>query len=151
MISWSFVIAEEIRRFEDSVSGTTENSVRNTFRRALLETGSTVRHSIALWTMWLQFESSPAHHKTASAQAITGRPKQASLQRAKQVFMDGLRYLPWSKAWVLLGMRLFADKEGMSVPELSQVYDLLLERELRIRVNTDEVEAAIAELRGAQA
>lgn len=64
--------------------------------------------------------------------------------------MDGLRYLPWSKAWLLMGLRIFADEREMNFPELRQVYDLLLERELRIRMNADAVEAAIAELEGAR-
>lgn len=49
-----------------------------------------------------------------------------------------------------MGLRIFADEREMNFPELRQVYDLLLERELRIRMNADAVEAAIAELEGAR-
>ncbi|KAK1075492.1 hypothetical protein LTR74_000454 [Friedmanniomyces endolithicus] len=143
VISWSFAIAQELRRCASSeISGTTTNSVRSIFSRALLAPDSKVKHSVFLWSRWLAFELQA--HDTVIP--LSEAQKRQTLGRAKQVFLDGLRYLPWCKAWVIMGLRAFARGDGMTGSELRQVYDVLGERELRVRMSVEEMEEAIAGL-----
>ncbi|KAK5129472.1 hypothetical protein LTR08_003232 [Meristemomyces frigidus] len=144
IISWSYAIVEELRRCSAEASGTTEHSVRSIFARALLEPGSTVTHSLALWTMWLRFEHPQRYDLIQPPKVLTEVQREQALQRAKQVFLDGLRHLPWSKAWVIMGMQAFARDGGMHPKELRQLYDVLAERELRVRVELDEKGDALA-------
>jgi hypothetical protein len=118
----------------------TVHSVRSLFSRALLAPESRVKHSILLWSKWLDFESSRTAKKTPAGSS-------SALDQVKQVLLDGLRSLPWSKAWVIRGLRLFSQENGMGTRELRQVYNVLTERELRIRMDAEEMEAAIAALR----
>ncbi|KAK5128782.1 hypothetical protein LTR85_000115 [Meristemomyces frigidus] len=146
IVSWSFALAEELRRCTAEVSGSTENSVRSTFARALLQPDSEVKHSLALWTMWFCFEHPSRYDHARSSWSLTDAQRKQALQRARQVFMDGLRSLPWCKAWVIMGLHAFARDGGLSPKELRQVYDVLGERELRVRVGSKEMEDAIAEI-----
>jgi len=141
---WFSIITEEIDRFTQRKPGYNENTVRSTFTRALLDPASPVMHSIKLWTMWFRFE----HPELQSPRGLTDAQKQQALMRAKRVFLDGLRYLPWSKAWVIMGLHAFARDGGMSQRELRQVYDVLAERELRVRVGLDETEDVFARMDG---
>ncbi|KAH9819857.1 NRDE-2, necessary for RNA interference [Teratosphaeria destructans] len=139
LVAWSHFLSEEVRRCNEEASGSTANSVRSSFTRALLSPDSRVKHSVALWTLWLQFESSWLL-SASSAQV----KKNAALAKARQVFLDGLRMLPWSKSWIIEGLRLFSREGGMSEGELRQVYHVLAERELRVRVNVGEVEFGLS-------
>lgn len=122
LAQWIYTLSEELRRCSQSASGSTENSVRATFAHALLSTDSIVKHSSFLWEMWLSFEQ--------SAEQNSGR---ANRQRAKQVFLDGLRFLPWHKRWIVLGLEVMEEMEAMDQAELKQVYEVLGEREMRVR------------------
>ncbi|KAK4545327.1 hypothetical protein LTR36_003507 [Oleoguttula mirabilis] len=146
IISWSFAVTEELRRCTTEVSGSTEHSVRSTFARALLQPDSTVKHSLALWTRWFRFEHPLRYVHLDPPRVLTEAQRKQALQRARQVFLDGLRDLPWSKAWVIMGLHAFVRDGGMSRKELKQVYDVLAERELRVRVELEETEDAIAEI-----
>lgn len=115
VVQWSHRLSEEIQRNE--TYGTTAHAVRASFHKALLGVDSAVRHSPALWTMWLRWE--------------LARPGREG--NAKQVFLDGLRRLPWYKSWIVLGMK---DIQG-SERELQQWHDVLIERGLRARVELE--------------
>ncbi|TKA72401.1 hypothetical protein B0A55_05856 [Friedmanniomyces simplex] len=129
VIGWSFAIAQELRRCTSSeTSGATANSVRSLFSRALRAPDSKVKHSLVLWRRWFAFEL-PAQQPTL---LLSETQRQQVMGRPKQVFLDGLRCLPWCKAWVIMGLRVFAKKSGMTGSELRQVYDVLGERELRV-------------------
>ena len=132
LIRWSFYIAEEIRRCHLETSGSTQNSVRANFGAALLSSDGSMRHSIALWTFSFQFECSVA--KACSHDDKT------RLSRVKQVFYDGLRYLPWCKAWIIMGLKYFSCDGRASDKELRQIYDVLAERELRVRADVEGIE-----------
>ncbi|TKA26603.1 hypothetical protein B0A50_04711 [Salinomyces thailandicus] len=139
LVGWSSIITEELRRCRELDGGGNEHIVRSTFARALLEPSSPVKHSLALWTQWFVFE-----HPHLRPRAASEVQRQGSLVRAKQVFLDGLRHLPWAKAWVVKGLQTFSKYGGMSRKELRQVYDVLVERELRIRVAGEEMEEVVA-------
>ena len=67
----------------------------------------------------------------------TGMIAQRAIDRVKQIFYDGLRHLPWCKFWIIMGMRLLAQHQGGSERELQQLYDVMMEREMRIRIEIE--------------
>ncbi|KAK5722903.1 hypothetical protein LTR17_014206 [Elasticomyces elasticus] len=143
VVGWSCAIAQEINRFSSSeTSGATANSVRSLFARALLAPESKVRHSVMLWKWWLAFELPARYPKLLPSRT----KKQDTLEKAKQIFLDGVRTLPWCKAWVVLGLQIVAEAGSMTNGELRQVYDVLGERELRVRMSVEEMEEAMANL-----
>ena len=56
----------------------------------------------------------------------------------KQVFYDGLRCLPWYKPWIIIGLQYLSQYAGVKREEMQQIYDVLSERELRIRSDSLE-------------
>lgn len=142
VVGWSFALAEDLRRFRSDVGSGTENAVRASFKRALVGSDSKVKHSIILWKEWLGFEVSLLSQRPDAQRA-------KSLNQVRLVFLDGLRSLPWTKAWVIWGLNVFAQQGGMSNVELKRVFDVLGERELRMRVAAEEMEEAVANLKDA--
>lgn len=145
VVSWAFAISEEVQRFREQASGSTADSARGLFAKALLASGSPVRHSPYLWGMWLDVEK----ELVRNAERKGKEQAKKALQALAKVFLDGLRFLPWSKRWVIRGLRLFErdDGCGWTVGELRKVYDVLGERELRVRAEgfeelLDRVEAS---------
>lgn len=138
MVAWTFAIDQELHRYTSQSSGSTAESVRATFNRALLTTGSPVRHSKTLWMKWFWFEMQAASTEASEKRATRRRAtaEQQPLQKLKQVYLSGLHYLPWFKDWVLLGLQAFDrdDDSGWSTGDLRRLYNVLVERELRIRV-----------------
>ncbi|KAF7193149.1 Nuclear exosome regulator NRDE2 [Pseudocercospora fuligena] len=116
-IEWSHRLISEIHRNE--TYGTTVNAVRATFSKALLDMDSGVRHSSALWMLWFKWE--------------LRRPKGET--KAKQVFLDGLRHLPWCKFWIIIGMKHLRD--NCSDREVRQWHEVMIERGLRARVELE--------------
>lgn len=144
LTQWSFVLTEELRRCTAEVSGSTENTIRSTFAQALLGLDSAVRHSPLLWTWWFRFEYPDRYLSMDPPKLLTVPERAQALRRAKQVFLDGLRHLPWYKPWVIMGIRSFAENGDMKGYELRQLYDVLGERELRIRTPVEMVEHALS-------
>lgn len=142
VITWTHLLDEEIRRHALDPPRSTEASIRAMFGRALLRPDSALKHSIALWTMWLRWEAPVQSLTDARERVPSSEQRDTALTRARQVFLDGLRHLPWSKVWVITGMQLFVEHGGMTASGLRQVYNVLLERELRIRVDVDELNAS---------
>lgn len=125
---WSSLITQELRRLEAVASGSTANSVRALFKKALLGRDSAVKHSPFLWLARLRFE----HQLTLSDSRSTSG-------NLKQVFLDGMRHLPWHKAWVLAGMRYLPECNSLSEVEMKQVYKTMEERGLRMRVDIEDL------------
>ena len=139
LVTWSFSINQELVRFKSQSSGSTAESVRSTFNRALMTVGSPVRYSHMIWVMWFQFEKLLAQ-KEATSRSVAGKRSVAErkpFQKLKHVFLSGLHHLPWSKNWVLMGLETFDrdDEFCWSTQDLKRLYSVLTERELRIRVD----------------
>lgn len=139
LVTWTFAINQELLRYASQSSGSTAESVRSTFNRALMTVGSPVRYSRMLWTMWFHFEKRIAM-KEARKMLVIGKKgivEQNPYEKLKQVFLSGLHHLPWSKDWILLGLETFDRDDGMGwvTPELERLCNVLIERELRIRVD----------------
>lgn len=139
LVTWSFSINQELLRFKGQSSGSTAESVRATFNRALMTVGSPVRCSQMLWVSWFQFEKQLAHDE-ATKRSVAGKrsvAEQNPYDKLKHVFLSGLHHLPWSKNWVLMGLETFDrdDEFRWSTQDLKRLCSVLIERELRIRVD----------------
>ena len=77
-------------------------------------------HSIALWTLYLQFEISLGH-----------------TQKVKDVLLRGMAKLPWVKSLILLGLSALTGKVGLK--ELRNIHRVMEDRELRTHVNLIDV------------
>ncbi|PWY88350.1 DUF1740-domain-containing protein [Aspergillus heteromorphus CBS 117.55] len=126
-------------------AGSTLHSVRAAFERAIgshhhpssvsSSSSSTAPSSITLWKLYILFELS-----------------RRQIQRAKDVFYRGMRACPWSKDLLMLAFthlradvveeRYSRDRdgrkgEGMAFGELRHVYNVLVEKELRVLVDVE--------------
>ncbi|OOG00523.1 hypothetical protein ASPCADRAFT_125547, partial [Aspergillus carbonarius ITEM 5010] len=118
-------------------AGSTLHSVRAAFEKAIGEqpttstsTSTTAHSSITLWKLYILFELS-----------------RNEIQRAKKVFYRGMRACPWSKELIMLAFtHLRADiipphetkkGEGMRFDELRHVYNVLVEKGLRIHLDIE--------------
>jgi len=152
LTAWSVTICHEISRYEAQAGSTAEN-VRALFQRALHGSGSPVAKARLLWTLWYRFEEGVLEKMLAQRELFAGS-KHARRQvvrqagRLRQVFLDGLRVMPWLKEWVLNGLRMFDrgrdDELSWDLRELKEVYNVLHERELRVR--TDGIEELVEDL-----
>ncbi|KAL5355117.1 NRDE-2, necessary for RNA interference-domain-containing protein [Aspergillus floccosus] len=130
-------------------AGSTAHSVRAAFEKAIDDhdpsaqhnTLSTAGSSLSLWKLYILFELS--HH---------------NIQRAKDVFYRGMRACPWSKELIMLAFsHLRTDVvenchpassrlgDGMRFDELRRVYNVLVEKELRIHVDIEDQLDEVAE------
>ena len=124
LLSWCYTIAKEIERCSNDGSNATPNSVRAFFSKALLNVDSEVRHSPYLWTLWFQFELLVADETDDQ-------------KMPRKVFYDGLRYLPWYKPWIVMGMECLAKAPAEDKGEVRRLYDVMTEREMRIRTEVE--------------
>lgn len=123
-------------------AGSTLHSTRAAFERAIGDASSrpntstadssTARSNLTIWKLYILFELS--HNE---------------VRRAKDVFYRGMRACPWSKELIMLAFtHLRADlhkddesgkRAGMGFEELRRVYNVLVEKELRIHVDIEDV------------
>lgn len=147
-----FAVYTELHR--PVFSGSTIHSVRAAFEKAIsdptLRSGtsssspihdpSSSHSNISLWKLYILFELSRGH-----------------IARAKDIFFRAMRACPWSKQILMLAFsHLRADlikeqkkqhsaptqkptEEGMSFEELRRVYNVLVEKELRLHVDIEDV------------
>ncbi|RAL03855.1 uncharacterized protein BO80DRAFT_272916 [Aspergillus ibericus CBS 121593] len=120
-------------------AGSTLHSVRAAFEKAIGDTTSpstststsTAHSSITLWKLYILFELS-----------------RNEIKRAKDVFYRGMRACPWSKELIMLAFtHLRADlispresrkgEEGMGFDELRHVYNVLVEKGLRVHLDIE--------------
>jgi hypothetical protein len=99
--------------------GGSPHRIRSLFTRALAS--PPLSHNYHLWTSYLHFETET----------------QKDFTKAREVFMRGLRELPWCKWWVVQGLRGLGDVLGWE--DGVRVWNVLGERELRTHVNVEEV------------
>ncbi|KAL9585180.1 MAG: hypothetical protein Q9212_001673 [Teloschistes hypoglaucus] len=90
------------------------NAIRGTFERALSSEGAA--HGAGLWKLYFLFEHSSGN-----------------VERAKEVFWRAVGACPWSKEIYMLAFECLGEGE-MNEEELRAVHDLMVQRELRIRV-----------------
>ncbi|KAL8930114.1 MAG: hypothetical protein Q9172_000199 [Xanthocarpia lactea] len=95
------------------VQGSNQSAVRGTFERALSDAGAP--HSAGLWKWYFLYEHSNGDTK-----------------RAREVYYRAMRACPWAKEIYMLGFDYLSGV--MPEVELRAVYDMMVEKELRIRV-----------------
>lgn len=132
----SFDVDQEIARFASQSSGSTAESVRATFAKALLATGSPLRHCRTLWNRWVRFEKEVVRRYMMIDPGLDTRGGKLAARKWKEVFLGGLHSLPWAKDWILDGLQWFDGNKSFcwSTGDLKALYNVLHERELRVRV-----------------
>ncbi|PNS15204.1 hypothetical protein CAC42_8205 [Sphaceloma murrayae] len=141
IVNWTFAIGQEIARYNKGIG--TKDVVRSMFNRALLDPTTRAAHCPALWEAWLRFELEVLKKLVESGgeswqvgkagKGVT--PMEKQVRQVRMVFFDGLRMIPFSRDWILTGLYVF-DQEGaarMSKAELRSVYQVLFERDMRVR------------------
>ena len=93
--------------------------LRSIFQRAVASPRA--RHNARLWKSYLGFEIDIA--------GING-----DLGKAREVFFQGLRLIPWYKAFAMMG---FAPRGMLSNEELKGLWETMVEREFRIYVDVE--------------
>ncbi|KAL8803048.1 MAG: hypothetical protein Q9182_003418 [Xanthomendoza sp. 2 TL-2023] len=107
-----FAVATDLRR--GLVQGSNQSAVRGTFERALASEAAA--HSAGLWKLYFLYEQF-----------------RGDFQRARAVFYRAITACPWVKELCLLAFEYLAG--GMSEAELRGIYDVMVEKELRIHVD----------------
>jgi hypothetical protein len=115
VIGWSFAVHATLHC--NLPLGGTIHATRATFGRAV---SRSAKHNLHIWTSYLLFEC-----------------EQKDFKKAKDVFMRGLRELPWCKWWVVLGLEKLADVVGFE--DAKRIWEVLGERELRVHVDVEEL------------
>ncbi|MCJ1379477.1 hypothetical protein MMC17_002578 [Xylographa soralifera] len=114
IISHFFAVYVELRR--SPTTGSNIHSIRGVFERAV--DSPCGRHSAAMWKLYFLFEC------------------ERGVQRARAVFYRAVRACPWVKELYLLAFEWLG--KGISVGELKGVYEMVVERELRVFVGLEE-------------
>lgn len=117
-----FAIATELSR--GTALGSNSHTIRSTFEQCLESDGA--KSSAMLWKMYMLWE-------------LGHREK----RRAKQVFYRAVRACPWVKDLYMLAFQHLGD--DMSWQELRAVYEMVVEKELRLHVSLDDYFAALEE------
>jgi hypothetical protein len=139
--AWLFAINYEMQRGE--IAGSTSDSVRALFAQAEDEIGA---HCPAIWKSHLLFEL--AQYNKELAKRPSKRPRRDGKKskyetrveqchrRVKETFFKGLTHLPWSKDFMMLAFSHLWT-EFLTEDELRRVYDVMIEKELRVYVDLD--------------
>ena len=101
--------------------GSNMNAIRAAFERAA--ESEACAHQAGLWRLYFLFEHS-----------------RGNMKEAKAVLYRSVRACPWVKDLYLLAFEhLRGVDDGMNDLELKGLYDLMVERELRVHVDLDEL------------
>ncbi|KAF2714919.1 DUF1740-domain-containing protein [Pleomassaria siparia CBS 279.74] len=143
LASWFFAIYFEQIRGE--IAGSTSHSVRALFKKAEAGVGA---HSPALWRGHVLFELEQAQKEREKRPAKKPRHDgkkrkdetllEESFRRVKDTFFEGLTKLPWCKEYMMLGFTHLGDLLGEE--DKRKVYNVMMEKELRIYVDLDATE-----------
>ncbi len=99
--------------------GSNVSTIRSTFERAV-ESDSGA-HCAGLWKLYLLFEHS-----------------RGAREKAKSVFWRAVRACPWAKELYLLAFEYLKGAGGFGNEDLRGVYELMVDKEIRIHVNLED-------------
>ena len=116
VVSLFFSIYIELTR--STATGANVNTIRASFEHAVVSQRG--RQSAAMWKLYFLFEHS-----------------RGEMQKAKTVFYRAVRACPWVKELYLLPFEYL--KTVMPVEEAKGIYEMVVEKELRVFVGLDEV------------
>lgn len=117
LIPHLFAIYTELYR--GLAAGSTAHSARAAFESAVATRPG--QCSAALWKLYIQFEIALGEK-----------------MRAREVFFRSIRACPWAKGLVLLAFSEAGLRDEMSTDELRRVWNVLVEKELRIHIDLEE-------------
>ena len=109
-----FAIHTDIHR--GPLQGSNRSAVRGTFERAL---ASTAAHSAGLWKWYFLYELE--------------HDGDEDRRRAREVYHRAIRACPWAKGLYMLAFE-YLSVAGMEEGELRGVYEMMVEREVRVHV-----------------
>lgn len=116
VMSHLFAVHTEINR--STALGSNVHTIRGTIERGV---GSSCgAHSAGLWKLYFHFELS-----------------RNELEKAKSVFYRGMKACPWAKELYMMAFEYLSTVMGET--ELKGLYELMVERELRIHLGLEEV------------
>lgn len=146
LTAWFFAISYEMYRGE--IAGSTSHSIRALFKKA--EESDVGQHCPALWKSHVLFEVSE-YEKDVRRLEPTERPRRERYRegreskrelrlkevraRVKDTFFQGLTRLPWCKEYAMLAFTTLQDKGILTEEELRRVYNMMLEKEMRVYVD----------------
>lgn len=112
VIPYFFAIYTDLHR--GVTYGSNQNAIRGSFERALRSEGAA--HSASLWRLYLLFEY-----------------ENGDLKRTRNLFYRAVRACPWVKEIYMLAFDCLAN--ALPEEELRGVYEMMVEKELRIHVS----------------
>jgi hypothetical protein len=137
---WFFAIHHELQRGE--VAGSTSHSVRALFQKAEDDIGA---HCPTLWKSHVLFElgetekerqKRPPKKRRDAKKSRRETRLEESYRRVKEAFFRGLTNLPWCKDYMMLAFT-HLQNDVLNEEELRKVYNVMVEKELRIYVDID--------------
>jgi hypothetical protein len=146
---WLFAVHHEMQRGE--IAGSTSHSIRALFFKAEEDVGA---YCPAIWQSHLFFELREADKERARRPPYKKREKDSAKNskeetrletahtRVKETFFKGITHLPWCKNFLMLAFTELHPRRILSEEELRKVYNVMVEKELRIYVDIDTVEAS---------
>ncbi|EGD93389.1 hypothetical protein TESG_00935 [Trichophyton tonsurans CBS 112818] len=117
LIPHLFLVYSELHRGVSA--GSTAHSVRAAFESGV--SSQPGQHSAGLWKLFVQFELTLGE-----------------TEKGRQVFFRSIRACPWSKQLVLLAFTEPRLRESMGFEELRKVFNVFVEKELRVHVDLEE-------------
>lgn len=111
-----FALHTEINR--SITLGSNVHTVRGTFERGV--SSCCGAHSAGLWKVYFLFELS-----------------RSELEKAKSVFYRGIKACPWAKELYMMAFEYL--RTVMGETELRGLYELMVEKELRIHLGLEEI------------
>ena len=100
------------------MAGSNGNTIRNTFEKAVNDHAA--EHCVGLWRLYVLFEKSSGERR-----------------KARAVWWRGVQACPWAKALWMMGFQELRDE--MSTQELKGLYEMMVEKELRLHVDLIEL------------
>ncbi|KAF1976316.1 DUF1740-domain-containing protein [Bimuria novae-zelandiae CBS 107.79] len=141
IVGWSFAIHYETLRGE--IAGSTSHSIRALFKKAEDDAGV---HCPALWKQHVLFELSEANKEREKRPRKRlrkdGKKSKEDLRveeavgRVRDTFFRGMTHLPWCKTYMMMAFTHLG-KEFLSQEDLKKVYNVMVEKELRLYVEPE--------------
>jgi hypothetical protein len=141
IVGWMFAIHYEKLRGE--IAGSTSHSIRALFKKAEDAVGT---HCPALWKDHVLFELEEARKERAKRPNKKPRRdgkkrKEESIvedayRRVTETFFKGMTQLPWCKDYIMLAFTHLGE-EFLTEEELRKVFNVMVEKELRLYVELD--------------
>jgi hypothetical protein len=142
IVSWTFAIHHETLRGE--IAGSTSHSIRALYEKAEDDVGA---HCPMLWRQHVEFEIAEARkerkkrpgkrpRKDGKRSKEDIRMEEAD-KRVKDTFFRGLTHLPWCKKYMMMAFTHLGE-EFLGPEDLRKVYNVMVEKELRLYVDVEE-------------